>query len=71
MSKIILYSTGCPLCTKLESKLDKANINYEINNDVNKMAELDFETVPMLEVDGKFLDFGAAVKWIKETVNGN
>lgn len=71
MSKIILYSTNCPLCQKLEAKLDAANIDYEINTDTNRMAELDFETVPVLEVDGKFLEFGAAVKWIKETVNGN
>ena len=37
--KVILYSTGCPKCRVLKTKLDKKNINYIENNDVEEMIE--------------------------------
>lgn len=67
MSRIILYTIGCPLCDKLEQKLNAANIQYELNTDEKEMESLGFETVPMLAVDGQYLEFGEAVNWIKET----
>ena len=33
------------------------------------MVALGFEFLPVLEVNGKFLEYGDAVKWIKETRN--
>jgi glutaredoxin len=71
MSNIILYSTGCPLCDKLKKKLDAANIQYELNTNIQEMDSLGFEFLPVLEVNGKYLEFGDAVKWIKEQSNGN
>lgn len=71
MSRIILYTTGCPLCSKLKTKLEAANLQYELNTDVEQMEALGFEMLPVLEVDGKYLEYGAAVKWIKEITNGN
>lgn len=72
MSKIILYSTGCPLCAKLKTKLEQANIQYELVTDTEVMDTLGFETVPVLEIEEKnYLQFGDAVRWIKETTNGN
>lgn len=64
MAKIILYSTGCPKCQILETKLSQKNIDYEVNNDVDLMQEKGFTTLPMLDIDGKIMDFGNAVKWV-------
>lgn len=62
--KIILYSTGCPKCKILESKLNAKNIQYDKNTDTDEMIRLGFQTVPKLKVDDEILDFGEAVKWI-------
>lgn len=62
--KIILYSTGCPKCKILESKLNAKNIQYDKNTDTDEMIRLGFQTVPKLKVDDELLDFGEAVKWI-------
>ena len=61
--KVILYSTGCPKCHILETKLNKSNIHYDVVNDVDVMTEKGFMSSPMLEVDGETMDFGAAVRW--------
>lgn len=64
MSKIILYSTGCPKCIILEKKLNEKNIEYDEITDVDLMQDKGFMTLPMLEVDGNTMDFGAAVRWV-------
>lgn len=61
-----LYSTGCTKCTILTKKLDSAGITYEVFDDVDKMIEMGMTTVPMLEVDGKIMNFKEAVDWIKK-----
>ena len=71
MSRIILYSTGCPLCDKLKAKLRLANIQFEIDINIDKMEELGFDFLPVLEVDGQYLEYGDAIRWIKEQENGN
>ncbi len=62
----ILYSTGCPKCKILKKKLDDANIVYKENNNVDDMLKLSLEQVPVLFVDGTALNFGEAVKWVRE-----
>ena len=64
--EVVLYSTHCPKCHVLESKLKQKGINYEENNDVELMQEKGFITVPKLEVDGVVYDFKEAVEWVKE-----
>lgn len=61
-----LFSTGCPKCIVLTKKLDSAGITYEVFDDVDKMIEMGMTTVPMLEVDGKIMNFKEAVDWIKK-----
>lgn len=61
---VVLYSTGCPKCNVLEKKLSSAGIEYEIINDADLMINKGFTSTPMLEVDGKDLDFKKAVDWI-------
>jgi len=62
---VVLYSTGCPKCRVLEKKLNTDGIRYSISNDINKLVEKGFQSVPVLDVDGDFLEFKDAVNWIK------
>lgn len=61
---VILYSTHCPKCKVLETKLKHKGINYEEINDTTIMQEKGFEYVPILEVDGVAYSFKEAVEWI-------
>ena len=62
--EIILYSTGCPKCKILESKLQEKGVYYTKNTSVDEMVKLGFTAVPMLKVGEKVLNFGEAVKWV-------
>lgn len=63
---VVLYTTHCPKCKVLTAKLDRANIKYEINEDVSEVIEAGYHTVPMLKVDGVMMNFTEANKWIGE-----
>ena len=60
------YTTHCPQCKVLETKLERAGIEYIWNDDVSLMAEMGFKSVPVLEVDGEYLNFSQAIKWVNE-----
>lgn len=62
---VILFSTKCPRCIVLEKKLKEKNITYEEVNDVQVMTEKGFTTVPMLEVDGKVMDYKTAFNYVE------
>jgi glutaredoxin len=64
--KVVFYSTHCPQCKVLETKLKQKNISYEEVNDVEVMKSKGFVSAPKLEVDGTVYDFKEAVNWIKE-----
>ena len=68
---IILYSTGCPKCTVLKKKLDSLNLSYQIITDKTTMKNLNFTHVPVLEVDGKRMNFMDANNWIKSKEGDN
>lgn len=61
---MILYSSStCPKCKVLKMKLDKAGVQYTVNENIEEMAELGIKSLPYLQLDdGTLLDFGAAVK---------
>lgn len=63
---VVFHSTHCPKCKVLKLKLDKKNINYEENNDVELMVQKGFKSAPVLEVDGVVYNFKEAVEWIGE-----
>lgn len=70
MNSITLYSTGCPKCNVLEKKLTAAGIEYEVVTDEKVIADV-CETVgtdylPILEVNGEYYDFAAAITWVGE-----
>ena len=62
--EIILYSTGCPRCKVLETKLKEKNISYTYIDDLDTMEAKDIYAVPCLEVDGALMDFKEAVDWV-------
>ena len=61
-----LYTTGCPKCKVLATKLDTKSINYEVVDDEQVMIDKGFMEAPMLEVDGSVMNFSAAINWLKE-----
>ena len=50
----------------LEKKLGDSKIQYEVVTDEDLMIEKGFSSAPMLEVDGTVMDFGKAMKWLKQ-----
>ena len=60
----ILYSTGCPRCKVLVTKLDSKGISYRVVDDVDEMIKLGITTVPCLGVDGKIMNFKESVDYI-------
>ena len=63
---VVLYSTGCPQCNVLKQKLDAKNVDYVLENDVDKMLEKGFTSAPILEVDGEIMNTQQAFKWLTE-----
>lgn len=61
---IILYTTHCPKCKVLESKLIEKNIDFQIEEDIEKLIDLGYMSAPILSVDGEVMEFGEAVKWV-------
>lgn len=60
-----LYSTNCPKCRTLAKKLDEKNVEYSVITDVSEMQRLGFTSAPILKVDDKTLNFGDAIRWVK------
>ncbi|MBR3739490.1 MAG: hypothetical protein IKN04_03410 [Clostridia bacterium] len=63
--RVILYTTGCPVCKMLKAKLDQACIQYEVESDTEKMLALGFRSAPMLQVNEQMLTSAEAMKWIE------
>lgn len=62
----ILYSNDCPKCKILKFKLDTKNIQYNLCSDIDIMTSKGFQSTPMLEVDGKTMNYLDAINWVKE-----
>ena len=64
---IILYSSPtCPICKMIKMELDKKNIEYIINQDTDEQIALGIRKLPVLSVNGEFLQAPEARKWVKE-----
>ena len=61
---ITLYTTHCPKCRVIEKKLAMKGIKYQEVSDIKEMQCLGFTSAPMLDVDGKIMNFIEANKWI-------
>ena len=62
--EIILYSTHCPRCNIIATKLKQKKLNYTEVTDVEEMKKLGNTSAPYLSVDGKLMDFSEANNWI-------
>ena len=63
---VTLYSTHCPRCRVLETKLIQKNIEFNVVTDISKMELLGIQSVPILEVDDKLLNFTDAIDWVNK-----
>ena len=70
MSKIVLYTTHCPKCRILETKLKAKGVQYVEVTDEAIMQEKNIEFLPILEVDETLMDFVAANNFINSYTNG-
>ena len=66
MDKYILYSTGCPKCKVLKSKLDDKKIDYIVVDDIDEIMSKGIESVPVLEVNAEMMNFKESMKWVKD-----
>lgn len=61
---VVIYSTGCPKCKVLKKKLSDKEIQFDEVSDETQMEALGIESVPVLFVDGRLLNFHEANEWI-------
>ena len=67
MSNIIFYTSNCPRCKILETKLKQKNILFQVESSEESQKMLfdeGFREMPILEVDGVKYTFGDAVNWV-------
>lgn len=68
--KPILYSTYCPKCTILETKLKQQGIDFNVVDDIELMKKLGITHAPQLNIEGRLYDFNGAIRYLKERANG-
>lgn len=61
---MILYTQNCPKCEVLKKKLLQKNLSFETSSDFSKLVENNIDTLPILEVDGKLLEFPEAITYV-------
>ena len=62
---ITIYTTEtCPKCKILKKKLDSKNIEYDEVNDIDILKSLDIFEVPILDINGEYLEFNEANIWV-------
>lgn len=62
---MILYTSHCPKCNVLKTKLDQKKIDYKTIEDRDTFINKGFEELPKLELDdGTILSFVEANKYI-------
>lgn len=68
MEQIDLYSTHCPKCIMLESRMKAKKINYNLitDFDVEEIKSKGFMSMPILVVNGEYMEFTNAMKWVSK-----
>ena len=61
---VVLFSTHCPRCNVLEKKLQQKKIDYKEINDTAIMEQKGYLSVPVLEVNGKSMNFKEAFNYV-------
>lgn len=66
---ITLYSTGCPQCEVLKTKLQQLDIKYQLvegDDAAAEIAALGYQVAPILKHDDEICTFIEAIKWLRE-----
>lgn len=65
---VVLYTNHCPLCNALKDALNKQNVLFTEETDVNKMLSLGITRTPMLGVPDResLLSYKEALQWLQE-----
>ena len=67
MADIILYSMPeCIRCQLVKQMLDAHDVSYTEINDRQVFEAKEIENVPVLEVDGKIMEYHAILTWLKQ-----
>lgn len=65
---ITLYSTNCPKCKRLESKLNELGKEYILIEDMDEVLkfgeEHNIRSAPILVVDDKIMEFSEAYHYL-------
>lgn len=62
-----LYSTHCPQCIMLENMLKQKKVKYElVKTTMEEVEAMGYSAVPLLEVDGKILNFNEGMAWVRK-----
>ena len=71
--RYIVYTTHCPKCNVLESKLKKASIAYDVTDDIQPVIDAGFMSAPVLydKIEEKYYPFTDAIKLINEISTGS
>lgn len=62
----ILYSTDCPKCKVLKTKLEQKGIEYYETDDINILEQKGIMSVPVLVVDNNYMLFKEAIDWVNK-----
>jgi len=62
--QIVVYSNDCPRCRVLKKKLLDKELPFMEVSDEEEMMSLGIQTVPVMSVDGRLLEFKEANEWI-------
>lgn len=66
--KVVFYSTNCPKCNVLKTKLDQKGVDYETSYDIQPVIDHGFMSAPVLQIGDEWLDFSSAIKRVKEGI---
>ena len=62
--EIKFYTIECPKCMVLEKKMIAKGIKYTKIMDTRVFEEKGIDLFPVIEIDGRLLDFSEAIKYI-------
>lgn len=67
LGSITLYSKdGCIRCDIVKQMLHKHDILFDEVKDESIIEEKEYEQLPMMEVDGKEMEYNQILYWMKE-----
>jgi glutaredoxin len=66
---VTLFTTHCPKCEVLLSKLEDSGIDFTVVDDIDKVIEVGTKngimSAPILQVGDKVMPFDKAIEWVR------